>query len=152
MKQTERFLIICHHTLLYITLLLSLKGGVMCTKLKRKACLQGWIQGKQSLPLTALGFTASRAVCGAEMKWPIPHIQNPLITTLLYWPVICILVARLMWTLPFSTSTRHFLPQDCHWSVVLFFSCKPLTLWCCSHRQDITSGASGTSGHNIFSA
>lgn len=82
-------------------LLLSRKGGVTCTKPAQRegpACNAGF-RVKKIISFTALGFAASRGVCIAEMKWPIPHIQKSLIAALLYWAAMCMHVARFTWTI-----------------------------------------------------
>ena len=39
-----------------------------CTPTNKKPCLQGSIQGEENIRLTALGFAASKAVCGSDPK------------------------------------------------------------------------------------
>lgn len=86
----------------------------------QQKALRGLIQGEENIPLTALGFAASKAVCGSGLKWPITHIYKSLITTLLYWPLVWILVACLMWKFSFSTSTSVSLKTATGYTCVLF--------------------------------
>ena len=52
----------------FITLLDITEAKSLLLSLKKPPCLPGLTQGKENILLTALGFAASRAVCGAEMK------------------------------------------------------------------------------------
>lgn len=141
----------CRLTFFYITDAKVFPCPSKEVRANQQKALQGLIQGKENIPLTALGFAASKAVCGSGPKWPITHIYESLITTLLYWPLICILVACLMWRLWFSTSSSHSVPQDCHWSHVCCLqhqSCKFVDtaaqiLRNSKKQQKNASGASG---------
>lgn len=58
----------CRLTFFYITDAKVFPCPSKEVRANQQKALQGLIQGKENIPLTALGFAASKAVCGSGPK------------------------------------------------------------------------------------